>query len=308
MSRITYCALLATCVPAAAIANSQGSGPEVTNPSGVTAPWSSLWWADYDADGDMDAVVLHPTLELRLLHNDGDGGFEDRTTDAGLSGLRGARQASWQDIDGDGALDLFLAVPDAESLLLRNTGAGTFESIGGASSLALQEGVFFAQWLDHDSDSHPDLFLATAERDVLYRNLGNGRFEEARLDLEARGVTASPLGIPTPGGGTHSGTLAVVCTSRVADQANPGSCINASSIPTLGMLYPISNEWFVDGASGYVGVGCVDPAYEMDVDGTIRTRSGGVRFPDGSLQTTATLQGPQGPVSPISQKLSFLLP
>ena len=31
---------------------------------------------------------------------------------------------------------------------------------------------------DYDNDGHPDLFVAGVNRNILYRNLGNGRFED----------------------------------------------------------------------------------------------------------------------------------
>ena len=42
---------------------------------------------------------------------------------------------------------------------------------------------------------------------------------------------------------------------------------------------------------GNVGIGVTNPADKLVVDGTIEARSGGFRFPDGTLQTTATLGG-----------------
>ncbi|MGD0548877.1 MAG: hypothetical protein ABR991_13835 [Terracidiphilus sp.] len=39
--------------------------------------------------------------------------------------------------------------------------------------------------------------------------------------------------------------------------------------------------------NGNVGIGTAAPQYNLDVAGTIRTTSGGVIFPDNSIQTTA---------------------
>ena len=65
------------------------------------------------------------------------------------------------------------------------------------------------------------------------------------------------------------------------------------------MLTPISNDWFISDTTGFVGLGTTDPQMRLDVAGPIRSRSGGVQFPDGSVQTTATLEGPTGAPGPV---------
>ena len=50
--------------------------------------------------------------------------------------------------------------------------------------------------------------------------------------------------------------------------------------------------------SGNVGIGTETPQTKLDVDGVIRSSSGGIEYPDGTVQTTATLVGPAGPTGP----------
>ena len=45
-------------------------------------------------------------------------------------------------------------------------------------------------------------------------------------------------------------------------------------------------------------MGTTSPAQALDVDGVIRSRSGGIQFPDGTIQTTKTIQGPPGAPGP----------
>ena len=73
---------------------------------------------------------------------------------------------------------------------------------------------------------------------------------------------------------------------RVADS------LKGLPIPTLGMLYPISSDLFVD-VAGDVGIGTTSPTAKLTVAGTVEATAGGFRFPDGSLQATA-LVGHEG--------------
>jgi hypothetical protein len=61
------------------------------------------------------------------------------------------------------------------------------------------------------------------------------------------------------------------CASSLADQASTG-CLQASTSPALGRLFPLSHELFVDAATGFVGVGTVSPASRLHVDGRTTTR------------------------------------
>jgi hypothetical protein len=60
---------------------------------------------------------------------------------------------------------------------------------------------------------------------------------------------------------------------------------------------------FVDGpkllVEGNVGVGIGSPTEKMQVDGTIHSTSGGFKFPDGTLQTTAAAGGGSGDITSV---------
>ena len=53
---------------------------------------------------------------------------------------------------------------------------------------------------------------------------------------------------------------------------------------------------FLIRAAGGVGIGTNDPTTQLDVEGTIKSRSGGFEFPDGTTQTTASIALPIGAV------------
>ena len=52
------------------------------------------------------------------------------------------------------------------------------------------------------------------------------------------------------------------------DQALPANCVSVSTTPSLGMLYPLSNNLFVNGA-GFVGMGTTSPTHRLHVAGGV---------------------------------------
>ncbi len=65
---------------------------------------------DFDGDTDLDifTTTFDPSGEPRFFVGDGAGGFEDRTSAAGLKGLYGGLNVVHGDYDNDGDLDLFV--------------------------------------------------------------------------------------------------------------------------------------------------------------------------------------------------------
>ena len=74
----------------------------------------------------------------------------------------------------------------------------------------------------------------------------------------------------TPGTPPSGGTVPVfgppsgICASSVLDQALSG-CLKASSVPVLGMLYPLGSELFIEAGSGDVGLGTLNPESSLHV-------------------------------------------
>ncbi len=193
--------------------NGDGTFTDVTAAAGVgfCGVGMGAAWADYDNDGHADLVVTSYD-RLVLYHNRGDGTFEDATRRAGLEKFRGFwAGASWADYDRDGWVDLyvcgyvkyrfqpefvgksskqysevipFMLNPSSyrpeRNLLFRNNGDGTFAEVARHVGVDNPNGrSLSAAWVDFDNDGWPDLYVANDISDnVMYRNLGNGRFED----------------------------------------------------------------------------------------------------------------------------------
>ncbi len=134
----------------------------------VSRPVRTSAWGDFDADGDPDLLLGYggEGPVTALWRNDGEDGFLEVAADVGLRLEEGAtRQASWVDTDGDGDLDLFLALRDAPNRLFRNDG-GTFRDITEASGIGDPRRSVGAVWLDIDRDGDLDAYVANMNGDA----------------------------------------------------------------------------------------------------------------------------------------------
>jgi len=122
-------------------------------------------FADYDNDGDPDLFVTTVRMGNVLFENDGSGGFEDVTKKAGLDYVGHSSAGIFFDYDNDGLLDLFLA----------NVGVFTKDEQGRGG-----------YWVGVDDAFQGHLNADRTEHSVLYRNVGDGRFEDVS---QATGLT-----------------------------------------------------------------------------------------------------------------------
>jgi tetratricopeptide (TPR) repeat protein/peroxiredoxin len=189
--------------------------------------------ADYDGDGRLDIYFClysyylgldqyhypAPYFDARngppnfLLHNEGNGVFEDRTQAAGLNAEndRYSFACAWNDYNGDGHPDLYVANDFGRSNLYRNNGNGTFSAVSSEAHVNDVGAGMSASWLDYNNTGKPDIYVSNMwsaagsrvteqaifhEKDSeeiranysrhmrgnwMYRNLGNGTFENATM-------------------------------------------------------------------------------------------------------------------------------
>ncbi|MGA9464631.1 MAG: CRTAC1 family protein [Terracidiphilus sp.] len=196
--------------------NGNGTFTDVSKEAGIDVATESYGMtvvaADFDEDGWPDIFVACDSTPSLLFMNNGDGTFREEGVTRGVAlSDDGMEQAGMGvgvgDYNLDGHLDLFKThfISDTSGLY-RNDGKGNFDDVTRAARTGVE--TRFTSWgagmVDLDNDGYPDVFFVTGsvypevEKSlpqypyktprVLFRNLGNGTFEE--LDSQAgEGVT-----------------------------------------------------------------------------------------------------------------------
>ena len=190
---------------------------------------SGVAWIDADGDGWQDLYWVQSgrfppaggsEATNHLYRNNGDGTFSDRTLAAGVGDLGYGQGATAADVDGDGASDLMITNYGPDRLYLAN-GDGTFRrspvAFNGlwSSSAAFADldgdddlDLYVTSYLDYDP-AHgifcgdpetgkrrycdPSLFAGAADR--VFRNLGDGRFDEVTAEWGFAGADGRGLGV-----------------------------------------------------------------------------------------------------------------
>jgi hypothetical protein len=166
--------------------NRAGQGfDEVSAQIGLTIPGRisrQANWIDYDNDGQLDLYAADRAGPNRLYRQVA-GAFQPAFGEGGVNDGRATVGACWFDYDRDGDLDLYLANQSGSTDALWRNDGDSFTDV--APELGLDQagrdrsvgGVGCAVG-DYDNDGHLDLFVAVYGTDLLYRNKGDGTFEE----------------------------------------------------------------------------------------------------------------------------------
>lgn len=193
---------------------------------------SGCAFLDYDADGWQDILLVNGSdwpgrarqrSTLRLYRNNRNGTFTDVTQAAGLDVELYGMGVAVGDINNDGFPDIFVTCV-GQNRLFRNTGKGSFVDATKAAGLAGRIGFSTsALWFDYNRDGLLDLFVCnyvkwSAEHDVfcsvdgaqksyctpeayrgdtcwLFRNLGDGKFEDVTATSGVFDTSSKSLGV-----------------------------------------------------------------------------------------------------------------
>ncbi len=153
-------------------------------------------WGDYDNDGHVDLYLTGNLDPNVLLRNQGDGSFRPApfAEQLALAQLPSGG-ALWADYDNDGWRDL-LVLNDGPNVLWRNLAGAGFADVTADAGIAGAAKSSSAAWADYDSDGWLDLYVANwscfpecdpvdfaRQQDRLYRNLGDGSFQDLTGEL-----------------------------------------------------------------------------------------------------------------------------
>jgi enediyne biosynthesis protein E4 len=184
--------------------NGDGTFTDVSRQTGIAeliGKGMSVAVADFDDDGFMDVFVANDQARNFLLKNFEGQRFTEIGVESGVAysedGLPlSSMGVDFRDLNDDGRPDLIVTALGGETFpLYLNSGHGLFESSSYRSGLGFQT-LRMSGWgvgaYDFDNDGHKDLFMANShvsenadsygrdryrQTNALFRNLGNGRFE-----------------------------------------------------------------------------------------------------------------------------------
>lgn len=166
---------------------------------GVGSPAGGVSCADFDGDGKDDLTLCAGNGKTMAFYRNTGSGFIRLPLAVAVT--EESKHALWADFDNDGDKDLFVSTRYGRNYLYRNNGNLVMEDITAAAGLFMGvEPSYGAAWADIDRDGWLDLFVTSRKinqenlfsTNRLYRNQGNGTFEEITLQAGLKDETKSP--------------------------------------------------------------------------------------------------------------------
>ena len=232
--------------------NRDGTFTDVTAKSGLNTSCLANGGAvgDYNNDGwpDLYLTCLGGNV---LYRNNGDGTFTDVTEQAHVRDGRYSTGAAFGDYDNDGFIDLMVVnyvdfhlddmpkfgsasfckyrgldvqcgprgLRGAGDSLFHNNGDGTFTDVSKEAGVSDPDGYYGlgVVWADFNNTGRPDIYIANdSTPKYLYRNLGNGKFDEIGLQsgtaVSEDGSEQASMGIAL-GDYNHTGRPSIYVTN-----------------------------------------------------------------------------------------------
>jgi hypothetical protein len=232
--------------------NHDGTFTDVTEKAGLTTNCFAMGGAvgDFNNDGWPDLYIT--CLGGNILYkNNGDGTFSDVTAKAGVADGRWSAGAAFGDYDGDGFVDLMVSnyvdfhlndlpgfgsapnckyrgldvqcgprgLKGAGDALFHNNGDGTFTDVSKSAGVSDPSGYYGMGviWADFNNSGRPDIYVANdSTPSFLYKNLGNGKFQEIGLEsgtaVSEDGSEQGSMGIAI-GDYNHTGRPSIYTTN-----------------------------------------------------------------------------------------------
>lgn len=185
--------------------NGDGTFTDVSGGTGIAEHMGkgmSVSFADYDQDGFPDAFVANDTTPAFLFHNLKGKKFEEVGVAAGVAyapdgGALSGMGSDSRDVNNDGLPDIWYTAVEHETFpMLINQSGGSF--VDQSATNGLRSTSEMSGWgngmFDLDNDGWKDLFVARSnvmdnisllnpermyeEPNTIFRNLGNGKFED----------------------------------------------------------------------------------------------------------------------------------